>query len=254
VSTTSLTTETRRAATERQLLTAQLKQSVLLSEKTKHLELEIPQVERFDFLAGQFVSIREPRADGRFITRAYSIASPPRADNTFDLCLNRVEGGFMSNYLCDLSEGVDVHFHGPHGYFTLRQPVRDSIFIATGTGIAPFRGMVQWLFETRERYQGREFWLVFGTRYAEDIYYGDEFARIERDHPNFHYIVTLSRGGDLWAGERGYVQNQVRNIVNGRKDMDAYICGLNAMVSANRQLLQEELGWDRKQIIYERYD
>ena len=239
---------------ERETMTARLNRSIILSERTKHLEFEILSLEAFDFLAGQFVSVKEPKPDGKEITRAYSIASAPRGDNTFDLCLNRVDEGFMSNYLCDLNEGDLIHLHGPHGHFVLREPRRDAVFIATGTGIAPFRGMVNWLFADPSRSQGHEFWLVYGTRYAQDIYYQEEFEAIAAKHPNFHYVVTLSRCGDEWTGCRGYVQDHVRQIVVQRKDMEAYICGLNAMVSANRELLKQDLGWDRKQIVYERYD
>jgi NAD(P)H-flavin reductase len=141
----------------------------------------------------------------------------------------------------------------------LRSPLRDSILIATGTGIAPIRGFVQWLFADESRHQGRETYLVYGTRYSTDIYYKDFFDLIAHDFSNFHYIVTLSRAADDWKGERGYVQEHVRQIVEARaeserKNMDAYICGLNNMVSANRKMLKEELGWDRKQIVFERYD
>lgn len=239
---------------ERGTHTARLKRGTILSERTKHLEFEICDLDRFDFVAGQFLSIREPKPDGKEITRAYSIASPPRGDNTFDLCLNRVDEGFMSNYLCDLNEGDEIHLQGPHGHFVLRDQRLDSIFIATGTGIAPFRGMAHWLFSDPARAEGRQFWLVYGTRYAEDIYYREEFERIAAANPNFHYIVTLSRGDADWQGARGYVQDHVRQIVGERKDMEAYICGLNAMVSANRDLLKNQVGWDRKQIVYERYD
>ncbi len=239
---------------ERDLQTARLTRSVVLSGKTKHLEFEVQGVERFDFMPGQFVSVREPKQDGKFVTRAYSIASPPRGDNTFDLCLNRVDEGFMSNYLCDLEPGAEVHFHGPHGHFVLHPERRDSLFIGTGTGVAPFRGMVQWLLADPSRHNDRTFWLVYGTRYPEDIYYREEFEKLAASSPNFKYVVTLSRAPEHWSGPRGYVQERVREIVNGRKDMEAYICGLNDMVSANRKMLKEELGWDRKQIVYERYD
>jgi ferredoxin-NADP reductase len=233
---------------------ARLVRSTLISERTKHLEFVVDELHNFEFTPGQFVSVKEPRPDGKEITRAYSIASPPRGDNTFDLCLNRVDEGFMSNYLCDIDLGTVVHFHGPHGHFVLRPEPKDSVFIATGTGIAPFRGMVQWLFADEARHKGREFWLVYGTRYERDIYYRNEFESIAKKHPNFRYVITLSRGDENWQGARGYVQDHVREIVGERKDMEAYICGLNAMVSANRKLLKEELGWDRKQIVYERYD
>jgi NAD(P)H-flavin reductase len=234
-------------------MAARLTRGVNLSDKTKHLEFELLGPDRFDFAPGQFLSVREPRPDGKLVTRAYSIASPPRGNATFDLCLNRVDEGFMSNYLCDLDDGAEVHLHGPHGHFVMKPDRRDAIFIATGTGVAPFRGMIQWLFADESRHQNHEFWLVYGTRYAHDIYYREEFEQIARAHPNFHYVVTLSRPEDRWEGRKGYVQECMREIVQERKDMEAYICGLNAMVSANRRQLKE-LGWDRHQIIYERYD
>jgi NAD(P)H-flavin reductase len=243
-----------RPAIERRLLTAELTQSVLLSPQTKHLELTVEGVDEFRFVPGQFVTIRQPRSDGKVHTRAYSIASPPRRDATFDLCLNRVEEGFLSNWLCDLEIGARVQFHGPHGLFTLREPQQDALFIATGTGIAPIRSMVEWLFAAPERNRGREYWLVFGTRYEHSLYYRDEFERIARENANFHYVPTLSRCGDDWPGCRGYVQHHVRAIVAGRTDTQAYICGLNEMVAAVRKLLIDDMGWDKKKVIFERYD
>ncbi len=236
----------------RKLFTARLLDCRDLSDATKHFAWEVEEAHKFDFQAGQFVSMLATH-DGREITRAYSIASAPRGDNTFDLCLNRVPDGFFSNFLCDLRAGDEVRFHGPHGYFTLKHPVRDSLFIATGTGIAPIRGMLQWLLADPARHNDRQFTLVFGVRYQQDLYYDDEFRGLERDHPNFHYLPTLSRDNRGWAGARGYVQEHVERLAKARTDMDAYICGLRDMVTANRELLKK-LGWDRKSILYERFD
>jgi ferredoxin-NADP reductase len=232
-------------------LKARLLESVSLSSQTKHLLFEVEPAP-FDFIAGQFVSMKALH-DGREITRAYSIASAPRDQRTFDICLNRVPNGFFSNYLCDLEAGALVDFHGPHGYFVLKNPVRDAVFIATGTGIAPMRGMLDWLFAEPTRHEGREFWLVFGTRYVEDLYYNEQFLEMERKHPNFHYVSTLSRDNEGWTGGRGYVQEHVAKIVGTRTDMDAYICGLRDMVQANRDMLKG-IGWDRKSILFERFD
>ena len=235
-----------------QLLTARLRSSAPLSDGTHHLEFEVEELPRFDFTAGQFVSMKAER-DGREITRAYSIASAPKKNNVFDVCLNRVQFGFFSNYLCDLQDGARVKFNGPHGAFILKQPVRDSIFVATGTGIAPMRGMLHWLFEDEERHKNHEFWLVFGVRYEKDLYYHNEFMNMEREHSNLHYLPTLSRENPGWTGATGYVQEHVRKIAAGHSDMDAYICGLKDMVKANRDQLKE-LGWDRKSILFERFD
>ena len=234
------------------IYTALLRKSIPLSEGTRHLEFEVEEMNHFKFIAGQFVSMKALR-DGREITRAYSIVSQPRADNTFDVCLNRVQFGFFSNYLCDMEHGMRVKFHGPHGYFVPRQPIRDSVFIGTGTGVAPLRSMLLWLYEDPARNEGHDFWLVFGTRYAPELYYDEEFRQLEKDHPNFHYLPTLSRENQGWTGAMGYVQEHVRKIAEGRTEMDAYICGLKDMVIANRDLLKD-LGWDKKSIMFERFD
>ena len=242
---------------EHNLLTARLTRSVLLSEKTKHLEFVVEGLDKFEFEAGQFVSVREPHG-GKLITRAYSVASPPRDDNTFDLCLNRVDEGFMSNYLCDLMVGESAHFHGPHGLFVIKPEVRAMLMICTGTGVAPFRSMVLYLFgrgaDRQQHHNGRQIRLFYGTRYPEDVYYQEEFEQIAAEHPNFHYLPTLSRAPESWKGERGYVQEHIRKMVGARKDMHAYICGLKDMVTSVRGLLLNECGWEKKKVIYERYD
>jgi ferredoxin-NADP reductase len=257
----------------RQLYTAYLDQKLLLSEPAQcfHLEFSVPELEKFDFIPGQFVSTVAMDSNGKQQTRAYSIASAPLY-NKFSLCVNRVEGGFFSNLLCDLEPGSSVQFHGPHGLFTLRQPLTDSVFIATGTGIAPMLAFVQHLFP--ENAEGpssnRDIWLVYGTRYETEIYYQTYFEKIAAERPNFHYLSTLSRAKEGWKGLRGYVQDHVARILDLRDsgnhsdamptaaegagfDIHAYICGLNEMVSGNRDRLTDR-GWQRKQIIFERYD
>lgn len=236
-----------------QTLSARLVRSVPLSEFTKHLEFEVNGFPRFGFVSGQWLSLRASAPDGEEITRAYSIASPPSDNGRFAFCLNRVQDGFMSNYLCDLNEGAEITFQGPFGNFILRPPLRDTVFIAAGTGVAPFRSMLHWLLADGSRHSGRQFWLLFGVRYEQDIYYREEFERLASEHSNFHFLPTLSRGGPEWKGLRGYVQEHLPGIVGDRTDVHAYICGLDKMVSANRELLKS-LGWDRKAILHEKYD
>jgi ferredoxin-NADP reductase len=245
----------------RPLYTAKLINTITLSDRAqcKHLEFEVQELDDFQFIAGQFVSM-VAKSGEKTITRAYSIASGPRNNKRFDLCLNRVENGFFSNHLCDLSHGNTVQFHGPHGHFILRNPLRDCIMIATGTGVAPMRGFVEWLFprDAAPRNAGRQIYLVYGTRLPSELYYRDFFEAVASQNPDFHYITTLSRAEQSWEGKRGYVQDRVKEILqarpgNGKDEMDAYICGLNLMVSANRELLAG-FGWDKKQIVFERYD
>src|ERR1039458_956807 len=222
-----------------QTLTAQLVRSVPLSEFTKHLELEVKGTPRFGFVPGQWLSVKATAPDGEEFTRAYSIASPPSDNGHVAFCLNRVDEGFMSNHLCGLDEGAKITFQGPFGDFILRPPLRDTVFIATGTGIAPFRSMLPWLLAEQERHQEREFWLLFGARREQDIYYREEFERLAADHTSFHFLPTLSCSAADWQGLRGYVQQHLSEIVGTRTDMHAYICGLDKMVKANRELLKK---------------
>ncbi|KAA6460260.1 FAD-dependent oxidoreductase [Acidobacteria bacterium AB60] len=267
---------------QRKLYTARLERKECISESAQcyHFDFAIDELDSFPFSPGQFVSTVAPDSNGKQQTRAYSIASAPRA-NHFDLCVNRVEGGFFSNHLADLSDlppGGAVSLHGPHGHFVLKEPLTDSIFIATGTGIAPMRGFTQFLFpeDGPDRSGGKEIWLVYGTRHETELYYHDEFEALAARKPNFHYLATLSRATDKWTGLRGYVQEHVARIVEKRAarlgqklplepvpagtpatelnfDIYAYICGLNNMVSGVREKLAG-YGWHRKQIIFERYD
>ena len=232
---------------------ARVLRSTPLSEFTKHIEFEVSGVSHFGFVPGQWLSVKTTTPGGEEMTRAYSIATPPTENGSVAFCLNRVQDGFMSNYLCNLEVGETISFQGPFGDFTLRPPLRDTVFIATGTGVAPFRSMLHWLLAEKERHQDRQFWLLFGARRQQDLYYRDEFEQLAMEHGNFHFEPTLSRAEEDWPGLRGYVQQHLGEIVGMRTDMHAYICGLEKMVQANRDLLKT-LAWDRKSIRYEKYD
>lgn len=232
---------------------ARLTRSLPLSIFTKHLEFSVCDEGRFSFVPGQWLSVKVLDPAGEEITRAYSLASSPSEKRSFAFCLNRVQDGFMSNYLCDLREGDEISFQGPFGNFILRTPMSDTLLVATGTGIAPFRSMLQWLFDGSRRDPEKRVWLLFGARYESDLYYHHDFEELAKCHPAFHFVPTLSRGGDDWKGRRGYVQDHLPSLVGARTDLMAYICGLDKMVRANRDLLKA-MRWDRKQIIYEKYD
>jgi ferredoxin-NADP reductase len=108
---------------------------------TRNFVFDVPELEQVTFVPGQFLSFTA-EINQKPITRAYSVASPPKG-NRFELCLNRVEDGLFSPHLFDLKPGDTVETKGPYGAFHFRNPISDSILVATGTGVAPFRSMLQ---------------------------------------------------------------------------------------------------------------
>ncbi|HLJ47428.1 MAG TPA: FAD-binding oxidoreductase [Bryobacteraceae bacterium] len=214
----------------------------------RHFVFEVPGVKEFYFVPGQFVSLTQ-NLEGKEITRAYSISSAPNG-NRFDLCLNRVQDGIFSNWLFTLAPGDTVETSAPLGYFILRNPQRDAVLVATGTGIAPFRSMLEaWLGQD----DPKQLTLIFGVRYEHNLFYRDEFEELARKHPNFRFWPTLSRPEPSWQGRTGHVQQHLIEALGDRRDLDVYICGLKLMVDDVRAMLKG-MGFDRKQIIYEKYD
>ena len=218
-----------------------------IADEVRHFVFEAD-CEQLDFLAGQFVSFNES-IDGKKITRAYSIASQPHGD-IFELCLNRVQEGKLSPRLFDMQVGDCIEMQGPLGYFVMRQPPSDSLFVATGTGIAPFRAMIK---DHLPKDRDHQFALVFGVRHERNLMYREEFERLASHHLNFLFCPTLTQPGPGWKGRSGRVQSHLAELIGERRDIDVYICGMKAMVDDVRQWLKTS-GFDRKRIIYEKYD
>lgn len=213
-----------------------------------------------EFAAGQYVSLRY---NGR--TRPYSVASSPNRDE-LELCIRRVPEGRLSPKLCDdLSVGDEVTVRGPNGHLLLEnQSKRDIAFLATGTGVAPMKSMIDYLFEERrDEYRGetRDVWLFLGAAWEDDLPYHAAFESRAANHDNFHYVPCLSRESWLsgWDGETEYIQDAMLKYVEERAledavfgrhiaemlstrpdveidaridphELEVYACGINAMV------------------------
>lgn len=217
-----------------------------------HFEFQVSGVENFSFTPGQFISVVD-REDGKDVTRAYSIASP-RGGNRFALCLNRVEDGIVSPWLFRLKPGDELDIQEPLGYFTLRHPGHRAIFIATGTGIAPFRSM---LLDHLPR-TAPHITLLFGVRYEQGLLYREELEQLAEQYESFRFLPTITRPTESWSGRTGRVQAHLDEALALRTPdelaiIDVYICGLKEMVDDVRKELKQR-GFDRKQIIYEKYD
>lgn len=231
---------------------ARLIDSKELAPETRHFEFEVEGSTDFHFTPGQFVSVLHSVA-GKEITRAYSIASPRSTDNRFALCLNRVSDGLMSPHLFALRPGDEIDINEPLGFFTLRHPGHRVVFVATGTGIAPFRSM-----SLEHIPKGNpHITLLFGARYEHGLLYRAEFEELTAKHSHFHLLTTVTRPGPEWTGRTGRVQAHLEEALKltsyDADTIDVYICGLKEMVDDVRKDLKAR-GFDRKQIIYEKYD
>ncbi len=227
---------------------ARLIESVEIAPEVRHFVFEAADVAQLPFAPGQFVSFTDT-IDGKKITRAYSIASAPSETNRFELCLNLVHDGHLSPRLFSMQPGESVEMLPPLGTFTIRHPERDAVLIATGTGIAPYRSILHaHLNET-----SRAFTLIFGVRHEPSLMYRTEFEEMARRFSHFKFMPTLTRPGETWPGRAGRVQEHLAEAIGERRDIDVFLCGLKAMVDDVRTILKG-MGFDRKQILYEKYD
>jgi NAD(P)H-flavin reductase len=149
-----------------------------------------------------------------------------------------------------MEPGQAVEMKGPLGSFVPRQPFRDSILIATGTGIAPFRSF---LHAPAVLNSEAQITLLFGTRYEDGILYRPEFESLSVSRPGFRFLPTLTRPSPSWTGLTGRVQRHLESVLDGRTDLDVYVCGLRAMVDEVRALLLAR-GFTKSQVIHEKYD
>lgn len=227
---------------------ARLIQSQEIGPDVRHFSFDVPETRTLDFTPGQFVSFSETVL-GREVTRAYSICSAPDG-NRFELCLNRVKDGLLSPWLFEMAPGDSLEMTGPLGFFVPRQPFNDSVLIATGTGVAPFRAFLRWSPVVES---GRHITLLFGARYPLGLVYRGEFEALANARPSFRFLPTITHPDADYRGRIGWVQQHLDDALDGRLDVEIYICGLREMVDSVRALLKEK-EFVRSQIHSERYD
>lgn len=230
----------------------------MIAPGVRHLVFSRTDGAPFEFSPGQWVNLILPQAGAEDLKRSYSIASRPAGSPMFELAVTRVAGGPGSEMLHALPEGATLRAIGPHGLFTREaDDAAPSLFVATGTGLAPFRSMIDAALAAGSR---APLWLLFGARFEEDILYRDEFETLARELPNVRYEITLSRAGSTWAGRSGYVQLHVPEMLAAlaaaapEAAAHVYVCGLDRMVSTVKDLCRTQLGVDRKRVHVERYD
>jgi ferredoxin-NADP reductase len=216
--------------------------------------LKLPEEQVFDFKAGQFITLDLPIGEKRLQRwRSYSIASTSTGSNELELCIVRAQEGLGTAYLFEnVAIGTVLRFKGPDGTFCLpEKTAHELVFICTGTGIVPFRSMLQDLINQGKTQQNIH--LIFGTRFESGILYKAELEEMKAKMPNFKYNVALSRENKE-NHHHGYVHDiYLREYAQKRENVRFYICGWTAMIDEAVANLIVTLGYEREQVLYELY-
>ncbi len=203
------------------------------------------------FIPGQFIMLDLP-IQAAFTTRSYSIASAPNKEGWIELCIVQKPDGPGTAFLFENVEvGSLLMVSEPQGKFVLAEKGVDLCFVATGTGVAPFRAMIQELIATHNSLP-TSVTLVFGNRYLKDILYQEEWMALAEKDVNFNFIPVLSRE-ENWDGARGYVHDYYLPLAQLNSAVYFYLCGWTSMVREAKNRLKA-LGFSRKQLKFELYD
>jgi benzoate/toluate 1,2-dioxygenase reductase component len=192
-------------------------QTQLLSRRwftEEAFEIRFRRPPQFQFNPGQRV-----RFIWNEVERDYTPVSSPQ-DEEIDFLVRSVKGGVFSSALASAREGDPFHFTGPHGYFCFYPSERLSVFVATGTGVAPFVAMA--------RAGVKDFILLHGVRRFLDLYYEPLFRKTAR-----RYVPCLSAVKDQEEGVPGGFAGRVTKYLADHLESgayDFYLCGNADMI------------------------
>ncbi len=224
-----------------------------LTHDIKEVRIELIEPEEIRFTPGQYVQLEAPAYDKNPepVFRAYSIASPPSDTRRLELIIRLVPGGICTTWVFEhLAEGDEVALTGPFGDFALSETDAPMVWIAGGSGMAPFWSILR---DMKEKGLARPTRYFFGAVQPRDIFYLDELGALEEELDWFEFLPALS-GEDLgdWSGETGLITEVVdRHISVGCPD-EGYLCGSPGMIDASIKVLNAKgIGEDR--IYYDKF-
>ena len=217
-----------------------LKDIIYETDKNWRFVFESPLYDKLTFVPGQLVQIHAyiPGYD-KPVARNYSVASWPDGTNKFELIVTYLEKGIMSDYLFKYIElGDEILYKGPMGIFTLPDNLmdRDIFFVSTGSGVSPFRSMLNHLYENKVQFKNIK--LFFGTRKHSDLLYKEEFEKFDKELDNFEYVPVLSQE-DKKGYKKGHVHKHYLDLIDNLKEKPlVYFCGWNIMIEQGREELK----------------
>ena len=194
------------------------------------LRLTSPERRLPPFQAGQYLALALD-VDGIRTSRPYSISSPPNQSGYYDITVQRVEGGLVSNALMDrVNRGVRIETSGPAGEF-VHNPVfhsRDMVLVAAvGSGVTPFMSMVREILECGLE---RRVTLFYGSRDLDGAIRHEEFSALAARHDNFRYVPVVENPCSGYSGETGFMTGDlIRETLGDVDGRTFYVCGPQAM-------------------------
>jgi len=190
----------------------------------------LPPTSNFQFNAGQYVNIIKG-----LTIRSYSIANTPDVKNQLEFLIKEYENGLMSKYWFEEAKINDLlRIEGPLGSFFLRESQCENIvFLATGTGVAPIKSILESISEDPSNFIKKKFWVFVGARYEDDLLWQPD---VNNGKVKINYIPVLSRQLDDWNGEKGYIQEAVLKQNIDLINTQVYACGSNEMIQSAKKL------------------
>jgi ferredoxin-NADP reductase len=201
-----------------------------LTPRVRQLVLRVED-HTFDHTPGQHVSVRYNAGNDGPIYRPYSPVNGPGTDRLV-LAVKRYEDGTCSVWLHEREAGDSVVLTPPSGNLHLRDPERDALFLATGTGLTP---MIAMLDQYVREGSGRAA-LLFGERTQADLMYRPVLDRLAAGDPALSVDYVLS--DEAWNGPTGYVQDHLGSVLDGLDTPNMYVCGVPQMVVDTQAALQ----------------
>ena len=215
---------------EVQTLPCRIDSLVELASDVIEVTLRLPPNSPLDFVAGQHINVIGENG----VRRSYSLANFPREDGKLVLHIRKVLKGVMSEYwFSDVKVNDLLRLEGPLGTFSLRDvPSSRVIFLATGTGIAPVKAMLEELNTNPSSVMNKPISVYWGGRVQQDIYWAAEFERLDCE-----FTPVLSRAEPTWQGRTGYVQSALFDDGVELSSCAVYACGSADMIHSAREKL-----------------
>lgn len=231
-----------------------LEKSYLLNPSVKHFVFSCQDEKINQFIPGQFITMHFD-IDGKVLKRSYSIAN--RTNNQrIEFAAGFVPEGPATEKLFNLAPGDSIEVNGPFGRLVLKdESPKRYIFIATSTGVTPYRAMLNEFANRLTQNPGLEIHILLGVRTREELLYQEEFLDFASSHPSAHFHACYSReqAAELEQFEhKGYVQTLLTKLNPDPQGDIVYLCGNPSMVDACHELLTQH-EFELKNIRREKY-